>query len=161
MKVFNYDNKQHRQGLALCLLDYYREMYDNFIGNLGRAEELIDILYNNNYWCYVVIDNDEVIGFTMCYTYNNYGMTENYLVVDSMYVTPSKRSSRATLLLFTTIGHIMELMNIDCVSTTFNSSKNYRNITTVGGEPIAGVLRISKDTIGARLAKYKKKLNLT
>jgi len=160
MKVVIY-NKHYRQGLALCLLDYYREMYDNTIGNLETAEVLIDAYLSNNYWVYVVIDNDEVIGFMVCYVFNNYGMTNDYLVCENMFMVPSKRSSRATLLLFTTLGHVMTHTGLDCVSTTFNSSKNYDNIERIGGMPLATVMKVSLNAIGDRLQRYKTRLKLT
>lgn len=158
--IVNIYNNKYKTQMSTLLLDYYKEMYDNVIGDLDIASTLLDNYLSNNYWIYVLCDKEDVIGFIVCYNFNNYGMTRDYLICESMYVIPSKRNSKATLLLFVTLGHIMKEMSLDCISTTFTTSKNYKNIGLVGGESVAGVMRIRLEDVVDRLDRYKNKLKL-
>jgi len=161
MKIRLYENK-YKLELQCLLCDYYKETNgDDYIGSLESASVMIDGLLTRNYFIYLAIDKGKVIGFTLLYINNQYGMTKSYIVVDHMYVLPSYRSGRAVLWLYTTIGKVMTDFGVDGVGTTLIGSSNKANNTYVSGKVIAEVTVVKLSDIRDTYKRYMKSLKAT
>ena len=164
MKVYSYNrltNNEHmyfRYNIAVCILEYFKERHsDNHCSSLDKAITMTDNLESYGYMLYFVVDNnkeDIVVGFVILHIDNQYGMVNDYLVVDYMYVIPSYRNRLATRLLFTTVGKCSLALQLDVVGCTLlGGNNNVGNVNSVGGKTIGMLQTITRQDF---IDKYKK-----
>lgn len=167
MKVYSYNrltNNEHmyfRYNIAVCILDYFKERHgDNHCASLDKAITMMDNLENYGYMLYFVVDNtkeDIVVGFVILHIDNQYGMVNEYLVVDYMYVIPSYRNRLATRLLFTTVGKCSLDLQLDVVGCTLlGNNNNVGNVSSVGGKTIGMLQTIARQDFIDKYKKYMK-----
>jgi hypothetical protein len=73
-----------------------------------------------------------------------------------MYVIPSKRRTRATSILFATIGHVCYELGMDGIGYTLVDSKNIENVKRVGGEAFAVAFKCRREVFKDTYKKYLK-----
>lgn len=167
MKILNYntlsykDTIYYKYSLAVSILEYFKERHkEEFKGNLDTAITMLDWLLDNNYFIYFVVDNtkdDIVVGFVAIHIENQWGMLEDYLVTDYLYIHPNYRKGKVSRLLFITIGKVSLDLGLDVIGTAIlGSNSNYGNILKVGGTPIATHFEIKRSSFMTKYNKYMK-----
>lgn len=121
--------------LSRLLYDYFKERHqDILVGDLTAATIMVNrLLAANNYIYYVQDDNQNILGFVTMSVNDQFGMVTPHLVIDYMCIKPEFRGSRVTALLFGVVGHVADIMEMDCIGTTFVTSSNIRNAEVVKG----------------------------
>lgn len=164
MKVIIYnelsivDRKQYSTQLQYLLIDYFKERHTKVKQDPLYASMMIDQLLELGYLIYLVIDDeDKVLGFTIVSINNQWGMLEDsYVVCDYMYIIPKYRGSRVTRLLFITVGKLAMDYGYDVLGSTMIGSSNIHNTELVGGEIIANLVLMTRDSFKDKFKKYMK-----
>ena len=167
MKVLSYNDLNHKDSiyfkysLVCCMLEYFKEKHrDTFRGNLDSAIEMLDNMMNYGYFIYFTVDNtkeDIVTGFVVTHVDSQWGMLEDYLVCDYMYVHPSYRKSKSTMLLFNTVGKVAVSLGLDVVGLGLvDGDNNCGNIMKVGGVPIGELYSIPRTNFMDKYKRYMK-----
>ena len=164
MKVIIYnqlsttDRKKYSLQLQYLLIDYFKERHTSVKDNPLFASIMINQLIELGYLIYLVInDNDEVLGFTIVSINDQWGMLEEkFIVCDYMYIVPKYRGSRVTRLLFITVGKLAMDYGYDVLGSTMVGSSNIHNTEIVGGEIIANLVLMTRDSFKNKFKKYMK-----
>ena len=169
MKVYSYSKLTNTESLyfkypvAVMLLEYFKERHKgSYRGTLDTAVAMLDWIEANNYMLYFTIDTskqDIVTGFVCSHIENQFGMLEEYLVVDYMYVIPKYRKTMVSRVLFMTVGKVGVTLGIDvvgCALTEGEVDNNFNNILKVGGVQIGTLFSIPKNNYYNKFKKYMK-----
>lgn len=152
---------KYRQQLSCLIVDYYKEAHkDIYKGSLDKARDVVSY-WELNYFVYLVLDdNEDAIGFLVMSCNDQLTMVKPCLVVDYMYIVPNHRGSRATQWLFITIGKVANELGMDVIGSTLAGSSNNSNCELVGGETIATVRLMKRDSFKDKYIKYSRRLNV-
>lgn len=146
---------------AKLVCDYFEEVHgSDSLATIDKAKEYLRLSRKDNKAIYILLENEDVIGFIILATNDQYGMTTMVVNTEAMYIIPSFRSSSAIMYLFTMAGLVCEDLHCDNISTTFNSSSNIHNNKTLGGIPIATVYRFPLKTQLDKLQIYKRRIKV-
>ena len=144
-------------GIGLLFYDYFIERHgDILVGTKEDTIKAIEELLNYNNFIYYVIDdsNNDILGFVTISTNNQFNMIPSHMVVDYMYVVPSARNSKVTALLFGTIGHVADTLEMDVLGTTMIGSSNINNAKVVKGEEYGKMYHYKRDSFKDIYKKY-------
>lgn len=152
---------KYKKQLSCIILDYYREAHkDIYRGSLEKADNVVDAWVSYYYLYLLISDEDDVIGFLVMSTNNQYNMVDTLLIVDYMYIKPEFRSSKAVQWLFLTIGKVANDLGMDVLGTTLAGSSNNHNAELTGGETIATIRLMKRSNFRDKYIKYSKRLNV-
>ena len=142
--------------LSRLLYDYFKERHqDILLGDLTAATIMVNrLLAANNYIYFVQDDNQNILGFVTMSVNDQFGMVTPHLVIDYMYIKPEFRGSRVTALLFGVVGHVADIMEMDCIGTTFVTSSNIRNAEVVKGVETATTYLYRRDDFREKYKNY-------
>ena len=164
MKVIIYNSlsiierKVYSTQLQYLLIDYFKERHTGVKQNLLLASIMVNQLLELGYLIYLVIDDkDTVLGFTIVSINDQWGMLEEkFIVCDYMYIVPKYRGSRVTRLMFITVGKLAMDYGYDVLGSTMIGSSNIHNTEVVGGEIVANLVLMTRDSFKDKYKKYMK-----
>ena len=153
-------SKDYFTEFTWLIQDYFKEtLKEDYVGTQAVANNFITNCVEKDNYIYLVIDEDNVVvGFVIMYVFNMYGFSKEYLVVDHMYILPEHRGTKATMWLFTTIGKVMDDLELGAMGVVYNDSANKSNSQLIGGKVIAQVTEYKLDKIKKHYKRYLKKL---
>lgn len=147
--------EEHIEDLAPLVDEYFTEVNpQDKVGGIEEAKAMLRNMLKSNVYIYILVDKTEIIGYVTLYVDNQHGMVEKYLVVDYMYIKPSRRSSKATAMLFATTGHVSLSLGLDIVASTLSGSSNIDNASLIGAEEVATYHRYHRGVFKDRYQRY-------
>lgn len=159
MRMVDYCD-DHYVAFVTLLDEYFKEVNKDIY--IPDAKKLLDVpmdMLDNGRTIYVLEDDDRtLIGFLVVYMNDQWGMLEQYVECEYMFITETRRSSMAPIHMFTMVGAICEDYQCGAVGCTYNSSANIKNNERVGGIPIATIFSFAYKDIVGTYNKYKKRI---
>lgn len=153
MKLVTY-NDSYLDVLSQLLYDYMLEMEGKCIGSTQYAINQMD---NNGRHIYLLLnDSDDVIGFTIFYINDQYGLLPPTIVNEYVYLKPNYRTSIASKYLLLQTLEYCSYFNYDLYGYTYNESSNIKNSKIVGGKEIGTIFKFNIDTIKKKLKRLRK-----
>ena len=153
MKIVIY-NDSYKYEVSKLLYDYMLEMEHNCIGS---TDEAIDMMVANGRHIYLLLDDkDIVIGFTIFYINNQYGLLPPTVVNEYVYLEPTYRTSVATKYLLLQTFSYGEHFDCDLYGYTYNESSNIRNSKLLGAVEVGTIYRFNIDTMKKKLKKLRR-----
>ena len=150
MIVVNYSD-DYKEQLTSVMYDYFTEVEDDVIGDIATA---IDVMISYGRHIYLLLAEGKVIGFTVMYINDQYGLLSPVAVNEYMYIVPNKRSGRAIKELVSMVAHYCNELQLPCIAVTYNNSSSTKVALTTGAKEIGVVVRTDVTT----LVNYNKRL---
>lgn len=153
MKLVTY-NDSYLDILSQLLYDYMLEMEGKCIGSTHYA---INQMCNNGRHIYLLLnDSDDVIGFTIFYINDQYGLLPPTAINEYVYLKPNYRTSIATKYLLLQTLEYCSYFDYDLYGYTYNESSNIKNSKIVGGKEIGTIFKFDIGTIKNKLKRLRK-----
>ena len=153
MKIVIY-NDIYKYEVSNLLYKYMLEMEHNCIGS---TDEAIDMMIDSGRHIYLLLDdNDMVIGFTIFYINNQYGLLPPTVVNEYVYLEPAYRTSVATKYLLLQTLDYCDYFNYDLYGYTYKESSNIKNSKLVGGIEVGSIYRFDIGNIKKKLKRLRR-----
>lgn len=154
MKLVTY-NDSYKSQVSNLLYKYMLEMEHNCIGSTYEA---IDMMVSSGRHIYLLLDDkDMVIGFTIFYINNQYGLLPPTIVNEYVYLLPTYRTSVATKYLLLQMLEYCDYFNYDLYGYTYKESSNINNSKLMGGIEVGSIYRFNIDNMKKKLKRLRRK----
>jgi hypothetical protein len=154
MKIVVY-NDSYKYQVSNLLYKYMLEMEHNCIGS---TDEAIDMMIANGRHIYLLLDDkDIVIGFTIFYINNQYGLLPPTIVNEYVYLLPPYRTSVATKYLLLQMLEYCDYFNYDLYGYTYKESSNIKNSKVVDSIEVGTIYRVPIDNMKKKLKRLRRK----
>ena len=154
MKIVIY-NDSYKYEVSKLLYDYMLEMEHNCIGS---TDEAIDMMIANGRHIYLLLDDkDIVIGFTIFYINNQYGLLPPTVVNEYVYLEPTYRTSVATKYLLLQTLDYCDYFDYDLYGYTYKESSNIHNSKLMDGIEVGSIYRFNIDNMKKKLKRLRRK----
>ena len=153
MKIVIY-NDIYKPQVSKLLYSYMLEMEHNCIGS---TDEALDMMIASGRHIYLLLDDkDTVIGFTIFYLNNQYGLLPTTAVNEYVYLVPNHRTSIATKYLLIQMLEYCNHFNCDAYGYTYKESSNIKNSRVLNGIEVGTIFRYSINDMNNKLKRLRK-----